>query len=198
MPALSADTLRHVDLLNRRTSRLVLVDLQERLLAAMPNAADVVAAAKLLGNAARMFEVPIVVTEHYPRGLGPTTPDLQPFAADVRTKVRFSAAESLAFPAASDPGIERDQMVLAGLEGHICLAQTAFDLLSLGYRVTVVADAVTSRRPFDRDIAVSRMRDAGINITTSEAVVFEWCETAEHPHFKALSALVKERQGGRK
>lgn len=197
MTAVPADIVRHVDLLNRQTSRLVLVDLQERLLAAMPNAAEVVAAAKLLANAAQLFGVPIIVTEHYPRGLGPTTAELQPFAADVRTKVRFSAAECLAFPAASDPGVDRDQMVLAGLEGHICLSQTAFDLLSLGYRVTVVADAVTSQRLTDRDIALARLRDAGVNVTTAESVVFEWCETAADPQFKALSALVKERQVGR-
>lgn len=189
----SASVWRYPDALNRGTSRLVLVDLQEKLLAAMSEARNVVSACRLLRDAAELFGVPVTLTEHYPRGLGATVSELLKSSSDVRTKLRFSAAESLAFPPASESGGERDQMVVAGLEAHICLAQTALDLLSLGYRVTVVADAIASRRTIDRDIALQRLRDVGVTVTTAEAVVFEWCETAEDPQFKALSQLVKQR-----
>lgn len=190
---LPAATLRYPDALNRSTSRLVLVDLQEKLLAAMPDAREVVSVCRLLSDAADLFGVPVTLTEHYPRGLGATVPELTKSGSDIRTKLRFSAAESLAFPPASKPGVDRDQIVVAGLEAHICMAQTALDLLSLGYCVTVVADAVASRRPFDRDVALQRLRDVGVTVTTAEAVVFDWCETAEDPQFKALNQLVKQR-----
>uniref|UniRef100_A0A7C2P3H9 Isochorismatase family protein n=1 Tax=Schlesneria paludicola TaxID=360056 RepID=A0A7C2P3H9_9PLAN len=160
---------------------------------AIADAAAVLAAGRFLAEAAQLFGVPVVVTEQYPQGLGHTVAEWQPFCGDVRTKQRFSAVEALGWPAASDPGVERDQVVLAGIEAHVCVAQTAFDLLSLGYRVWVVADARGSRRPSDRDAALARLRDAGVVLTTAEAVAFEWCETAADPKFRAFSALVKQR-----
>lgn len=84
-------------------------------------------------------------------------------------------------------------VTLAGAEAHVCVAQTALDLLDLGFRVQVPADAVGSRSPFDRDVALRRLEAAGAVISTTEAVLFEWCETADRPEFKAISALVKER-----
>jgi nicotinamidase-related amidase len=193
MTDLPPGALRHPDLLHRQASQLVFVDLQEKLLAAMPEPEAVVAACQLLGEAARLFSVPVVATEQYPQGLGRTAPALQPLVGDVRSKLRFSAAEALGLPTASSPGVERDQIVLAGLEAHVCVAQTALDLLSLGYRVWVVADAVASRSPRERDLAIERLRDNGVFLTTAEAVVFEWCETADDPQFRALSSLIKQR-----
>lgn len=193
MTDLPTELMRHPDRLDRRTSRVVLVDVQERLLAAMPDAASVIGACRLLGDAAGLFAVPVIVTEQYPKGLGSTTAELSAVSHDVRAKQRFSAAEALAFAAASEAGAERDQIVIAGIEAHVCVAQTAFDLLSLGYRVTVAADAVTSRRPLDRDLALLRMRDHGVTVSTVEAIVFEWCETADDPQFKALSQFMKQR-----
>jgi nicotinamidase-related amidase len=193
MADLPSGALRHPDLLDRRSAHLVLVDLQEKLLAAMPDSAAVKAACSLLGEAARLFGVPVTATEQYPQGLGRTVASLQPYCGDVRTKQRFSASEALGWPTASTPGVERDQIVLAGVEAHVCVAQTALDLLALGYRVWVVADAVASRSPRDRDLAIERLRDNGVFLTTTEAVVFEWCETADDPQFRALSGLVKQR-----
>jgi nicotinamidase-related amidase len=193
MSDLPSGALRHVDLLNRQTSRLVFVDLQDKLLAAMPDAAAIITACQLLGEAARLFGVPVTATEQYPQGLGPTVHPLRPFCADVRSKQRFSAAEALALTPASEPGVDRDQIVLAGVEAHVCVSQTALDLLALGYRLTVVADAVASRRNADRDAALARLRDVGATLTTAEAVVFEWCETADDRQFKALGALIKQR-----
>lgn len=195
MSDLPSGALRHIDLLDRQTSRLVFVDLQDKLLAAMPDAAAIIDACQLLGEAARLFGVPVIATEQYPEGLGPTVHPLKPFCADVRAKQRFSAAEALALSPASEPGVDRDQIVLAGVEAHVCVSQTALDLLSLGYRVAIVADAVASRRTTDCDVALSRLRDVGATLTTAEAIVFEWCETADDRHFKALSALVKQRTG---
>ncbi|HUQ71612.1 MAG TPA: isochorismatase family protein [Planctomycetaceae bacterium] len=193
MTDIPAEALRHCDLLDRRTSRLVFVDVQEKLRAAMPDAPALVAACRLLGDAARLFDVPVWATEQYPKGLEPTVAELRPLCDDIRPKQRFSAAEALALPPASEPNVDRDQIVLAGVETHVCVAQTALDLLSRGYRVWVVADAVASRRTTDRHMALARLRDVGVTITTVEAVVFEWCETADDPQFRTLSALVKQR-----
>lgn len=193
-----AEYVRSCELLDRQRSCVVLVDLQERLMAAMADAGEVTAAARFLAEAAALFGVPVSVTEQYPRGLGATVAALTPFA-DIRpSKLRFSGVEALEIEGVSDAPETRDQVVLAGVETHVCVLQTAFDLLSLGYRVYVAADAVTSRFPLDRECALARLRDSGAIVTTVEAIAFEWCETADDPQFKALSSLVKsrDRSGG--
>ncbi len=83
-------------------------------------------------------------------------------------------------------------MTLAGIEAHVCVAQTALELLTMNFRVQVAADAVTSRHAFDRDIALRRLELAGAVVSTTEAAIFEWTETADHPQFKAISAMIKE------
>ncbi|MDX1969103.1 MAG: isochorismatase family protein [Planctomycetaceae bacterium] len=184
---------RSSELLDRDRSRVVLIDLQERLVAVIPQADRVVSAACFLAQAAALFGVPVDVSEQYPQGLGATVGALAELAPTRVSKVRFSATECLRFPAASDPGGERDQILIAGVEAHVCVLQTAFDLLSLGYRVHVLADAVASRNARDGEIALSRLRDSGATISTVEAAAFEWCAGADEPQFKALSALVKAR-----
>jgi nicotinamidase-related amidase len=186
-------SLRSPELLHRDQSRLVLVDVQEKLLAAMDDAEDVIASCRLLAEGARLLGVPIHITEQYPQGLGPTVTTLCEFAATRPAKKRFSAAAALGWPTASEITDGRHQIVLAGVEAHVCVLQTAFDLVSQGYAVSVAADAVTSRRTSDEVTALGRLRDAGVTLTTVEAVLFEWCETAEAPEFKALSGLVKSR-----
>ena len=184
---------RSPELHHRERSRLVLVDLQDKLVAAMPNGNTLVANARWLAEAARLCAVPIHITEHYPQGLGPTVAALQEFATHRPAKVRFSAAEALGWPTALSEPEGRDQIVLAGVEAHVCLLQTAFDLLALGYRVTIAADAISSQREVDQRMAVTRLRDAGATVTTMEAIAFEWMETAADPQFSALSVLAKNR-----
>jgi nicotinamidase-related amidase len=180
--------------LHRERSRLVLIDVQEKLLPAIDAGDEVLAQCVTLGEGARLFGVPIHITEQYPQGLGGTVADLAAFAEDRPAKKRFSGAEALGWPAAAELEDGRHQVVLAGIEAHVCVLQTAFDLLALGYAVFVVDDAVGSRDFLDKEIAMQRLRDAGGTVTTTEAVLFEWCESAAAAEFKTLSAMLKSRR----
>ena len=187
---------RSPELHDRQRSRLVIVDVQEKLVSVMPRPTELVANVRWLADAAKLLGVPIHITEHYPKGLGITVPELQEFATDRPAKVRFSAAEALGWPNAVEEPTGRDQIVLAGLEAHICLLQTAFDLLAMGYRVTIAVDAVASRRESDLQVALQRLRDSGAIVATTESIAFEWTETAEAAEFRALSLLAKNRPVG--
>lgn len=184
--------LRSSQLLARDSSRLLVIDMQEKLLAAMPTAAETVANCALLLRGAELFSVPAGATEQYPRGLGPTVEPLRSRLPDCREKLRFSSAPSWDWSRAAGE-TDRHQVVVVGIEAHVCVLQTVLDLLAAGFTVHVAADAVASRRDADRNYAFQRLRDGGATITTVEAVLFEWCETADNPQFKSLSALVKSR-----
>lgn len=190
---MSVSLPRSPELLHRPSSRLVLVDLQPRLLAAMPDAARLTAACRLLVEGAKLLQVPTVATEQYPEGLGETTPELAGGVDRRVTKMRFSAAADLGWPPAAQDPDRRFQIVLAGVESHVCVLQTALDLLSQGYSVFVAMDAVASRRELDWKLAGERLASSGAVLTTAESVLFEWCETADAAEFKSLSALVKAR-----
>jgi nicotinamidase-related amidase len=187
---------RSPELHDRQRSRVVMVDVQDKLVAAMPRGDELVANVRWLAEAAKLCGVPVHATEQYPQGLGATVSSLQEYAAQRPPKVRFSAKESLGWTTAlSDPD-GRDQVILAGVEAHVCVLQTAFDLMAAGYRVTIAADAISSRREFDQQIAITRLRDAGATIATIESIAFEWLETAAAPEFRAVSALAKSRPVG--
>lgn len=185
--------IRSPELLDRTRSRVLVVDLQERLLAAIPDGSRVTSAAVWLCQAARLFDVPIQITEQYPQGLGATSDCLSEFASARPAKTVFSAVPVLDYPGAAASIETRDQVVIVGVEAHVCVLQTAFDLLALGYRVFVAVDAVASRRPSDCEIALQRLRDSGAMLTTVEGAAFEWCIDARDPQFKALSTLAKQR-----
>ena len=179
------------DRLTARGGGLLIVDLQTKLLPAIRHAPLVLANALRLVHGARALEVPTWATEQYPKGLGPTTPEL---AALLPTR-----PAKLTFHCCGAPGLVADlrsrgveHVTLAGIEAHVCVAQTALELLRLGFAVQVPADAVGSRADLDRDVALRRIERAGAIVTTVEAVLFEWTETAEHPQFKAISALVRD------
>lgn len=191
---------RSPDLLSAAESLLLMVDLQERLMPHVAGSDAVTANCVRLVRGAERVGVPITLTEQYPAGLGPTVADLAAreddrpeFPSVTVEKLRFSGAEAIGWPAAGDRTDGRYQVVLAGVETHICVLQTAFDLLSMGYRVWVAADATASRFTTDREVALSRLRDGGVSITTVEAILFEWCEVAGTETFKAIRSLVTER-----
>lgn len=192
MPDREPAPMRSPELLGRRTSRLLIVDMQERLLAAMQERLQVVAACERLIKAAQILDVPIDATEQYPKGLGPTAPELRQLLAAPVEKLRFSCAESLPWIDDATARTERDQILVAGIETHVCVLQTALDLISCGYRVVIPADAVTSRKSIDRDFGLKRLADQGVTVTTTEAILFEWCEVAGTPEFKQISQLVKD------
>jgi nicotinamidase-related amidase len=129
------------------------------------------------------------VTEQYPKGLGKTAPELAARLDAPTEKNMFSCrqCEGLFDQLVAE---QIRQVVLVGIEAHVCVQQTALDLISMGFDVFIVADAVGSRKPLDQEVAFQRMQSCGAMLTTSEAVMFEWCETSQDPQFKALSRLV--------
>ncbi len=176
------------ELLHRQRSRLLLVDLQGRLLPVILEREALIARCRLLALGAQILSVPIHLTEQYPQGLGTTIPEIAEFAADRPAKLRFSAVECLGW---GPPGPDEPfQIVVAGIEAHVCILQTVLDLLALGYQVHVAVDAVSDRIALDQQIALRRMELSGAVLTTAETVLFEWCETAGTPEFKAISKLV--------
>ncbi|MFV2093226.1 MAG: isochorismatase family protein, partial [Hyphomicrobiales bacterium] len=146
-------------------------------------------------QSATMLEIPVLISEQYPKGLGSTVPDIVSAApsAQIFAKMTFSCARDPALTEAVKvlrTG-NRNQIIICGIEAHVCVAQTALDLVASGAEVFVVADAVASRRPSDMHAALERFRSAGISIVTSEMVVFEWLEKAGTDEFKAVSGLLK-------
>ncbi|QDT36575.1 hydrolase [Stratiformator vulcanicus] len=187
------NNVRSPGLLGATQTTLFVIDIQERMLPHIHRGDDVVARCGMLVTGAKMLGIPVIATEQYPQGLGATVPALRELLpAELPSKKRFSAAAASGLLPVGERDDGRDRVLLCGIETHVCVLQTAFDLVSLGYRVGVAADAVSSRRDFDHDLALQRMRDSGIDLVSSEGALFEWCETAEHPAFKQISALVKE------
>ena len=187
-------------ILGRQSSQLVLVDIQEKLLPAMAEPDRVVACcAKLIAAAARL-DVPVTVTEQYPEGIGHTVKPLTEALtealgnrAKVMRKLEFSALRDKAI-ANHLGGLKRagrPQAVIAGIESHVCVLQTALDLQTRGFDSFVVADAVDSRAPKAREIALDRMRASGIMPVTTEMVLFEWLGRAGTDDFRALLPLIK-------
>ena len=194
-------------LLCAQNSHLVVIDVQEKLLPNIGNHARIAANIGFLMDAAAILQVPVVVTEQYPKGLGPTVEPLRhhPAATNTLEKLRFSAAETLVTGVSAlgisetdVPPLPARQIVLAGIETHVCVQQTALELNERGFQVFVAADSVGSRFPEDHHWGLQRMKSAGVIITTAEAIAFEWCELAGHERFKTLSLLIRDRDSQRK
>jgi nicotinamidase-related amidase len=176
-------------------SVLVLVDYQQRLLPAIHRGEQVVAQALRLADAARELGIRVIGTEQNPAGLGPNVESLRQRCASTLAKMHFDACEdglleTLHGDAHATPAAE---VVIAGCEAHVCLLQTALGLLRAGHRVWVVGTACGSRSPQDHELAMQRLRQAGAVIVSTEMVVFEWLRTCQHPRFKPVLALVRER-----
>ncbi len=171
---------------------LLVIDVQEKLTPLIPGASGLIRNIAFLIDAARVLEMPVQATEQYPKGLGATVGELAKRVSERPNKVAFSCC---AIPSVVDNfrRATRPKLLLAGIETHVCVQQTALDLLSLGFRVYVAADAVASRYALDHEQALHRLENAGAIITTSESAVFEWIGAAGTPQFKEISRLVQER-----
>ena len=174
-------------LLTAKNAMLVVIDFQAKLMPAIHDGETVLLNAGRLAEAARLLDVPAVLTEQYPRGLGPTVPALAEVAPLV-TKMSFDACAEPAFLEAVAGDRE---LVICGCEAHVCVGQTVLTLLEHRRRVVVVADAIGSRAPQSREIALQRMASHGAEIVTTEMVVFEWLRSAEHPQFRTVSKLIR-------
>lgn len=188
------NSLRSSLLTSPELSLVLVSDLQTRLLAAMPDQSRLIAQCRLLLRGAKLLDVPVVGTEQYPQGLGRTLPEIAEFLPDPPEKLRFSCVEALQLPPVAERTDGRSRVVLLGIETHVCILQTAFDLQSLGYEVLLPVDALSSQQEIDHVTALRRMETAGMTLTTVQSLLFEWCETAAHPHFKTLSRLVTGRE----
>lgn len=182
--------------IDRRRSQLMIIDVQEKLAPHIEGGAAAAANCGRLIRYARRLGVPITITEQYPKGLGPTVPALREAAGN-----EVPCLEKIAFSCWRDEVIRnriemlttdgRDQIVIGGMETHVCVGQTVLDLLAASRNVFLVADAVGSREARVRDLALERYRQDGARIVAQEMVGFEWLDRGDDPAFKDLIAIIK-------
>lgn len=179
-------------LMDAGKSSLLIVDVQENLAPVVAEPRLVLRHCGLLLRGAARLAVPVTITEQYPKGLGPTMGELLALAPDgaVVEKMHFSSAAEPAILSRLQ-GFSRPQVVVAGAEAHVCVLQTCLGLQSQGFDVFVVADACSSRKQANHDLAMARLAAAGVAVVSTEMVVFEWLEVAGTPSFKDLIKLVK-------
>ncbi len=178
--------------LSRRDTVLVIVDVQERLAAAMSERQSVVANCLHLIELCRLLDIPIILNEQYPKGLGPTVKELAEVLGECapHEKITFSCCGMGTF-ASSLESTGRNKVLLVGMETHVCVLQTCVDLIAKGYAVHVVGDAVCSRTRNSYESALCYMRDAGAVVTCTETALFQLLEKAGTEEFKAISKRIK-------
>lgn len=182
-------------LCDRNNSVLVLIDIQAKLAGAMPDKImeKVITDTQTMIQAAGLLSIPVLVSEQYPAGLGSTVAELGdslPAKTQIIDKTCFSCASNQKFKDALK-ALDKNQVIIAGMETHVCVIQTAIELLRLDYQVYVATDAICSRKISHHQNAIQRMQHAGCITTNSESVCFEWLRDASHAQFKAISKLIK-------
>lgn len=182
-------------LCNAQTSQLVVIDIQERLASAMPEKAisRVMDNTAVLLQAANLLDVAVIRSEQYSKGLGKTRSEISQY---LESKAACIEKTCFACTGSSDftnrlSKLRRPQIILTGIESHVCILQTALELHEQGFQVYVVEDAVCSRNKHRHKNAIARMRQAGVIVTNTESVVFEWLRDAQHEHFKTIAKLIK-------
>lgn len=174
------------------TAALVIIDIQGKLWNVMYEKEALLENAQKLVRGMQVLGIPIILTEQNPRGLGPTVPDLSQLMPEVKSlpKFQFNCCQDRGFERAVKE-LNRNQILICGIESHICVYQTTLELLSLGYEVQVVADVVSSRVVRNRDIALMRMQSEGARLTLTEMAIYELLQTAENPKFKEMLRVIK-------
>jgi nicotinamidase-related amidase len=196
-----------MELLDRNRSILLVIDLQGKLMEMVHRPDRVIASSKRLLQLAGLFDVPVLLTEQYPRGLGTTHAEVRAAFDALAVATRF--LEKTSFGCCGEPAFERllaelrpgvgsgrRQIVVAGIEAHVCVMATVIELLRAGNQVHLCWEAVSCRGEEYLRHALERMADAGAVITNHESVAFEWARHKEHPAFKEMSALLKTGQIG--
>lgn len=179
-------------MLDRKECVLIVIDVQERLVSALDKDV-VVKRTATLTKAAKILEIPTILTEQYPKGLGSTVEAVKQTLAP-ETKI----ISKTAFSALKEPGFidilksyGKKQVVISGIETHVCVHQTVADLISEGFDVYVVKDACASRNKYEFKQGIERMQENGAKISCLEIVLFEWLRSANNPYFKEIQALIK-------
>ncbi len=187
----SDGAVRSPELMSRDDTALLVVDVQEKLVRLLPGHQRLIWNVGRLVRAAKLLGLPVLGTEQYPQGLGGTVAELAELVGPCEAKTAFSSAGCRGISnQLTDAGINR--VCLAGMEAHVCIQQSAYDLLAAGYRVYLPVDAVGSRYPVDYQTALRRLESAGAVLTTVEAAMFEWCQDSAASQFKEISKLVRE------
>lgn len=187
----SAPLDRSPDLMNAADTALLVVDVQEKLIGSIPQHKRLVWNIDRLLDGSKILGLPAFATEQYPPGLGATIAPLAAKLGKIPAKLSFSCT-GCAGPWAEWEAKGITRILVTGIEAHVCVQQTVFDLMAAGFRVYVAVDAVGSRFELDREIALRRMESSGATLTTTEAALFEWCQVAGTPEFKQISQLVKQ------
>ena len=175
-------------------SQLVIIDMQEKLSGAMPKEVinKIIKRCELLITTANELDIPQICTEQYPKGLGHTLNLMMPFLSEAKfvEKNVFACTEEPIFLRCLIK--TRPQIFIMGMEAHICVLQTALDLIKSGKDVFIIEDAVVSRNILNKQNALNRLRDAGCIITNTESIIFEWLQTSENETFKKIAPLIKD------
>jgi nicotinamidase-related amidase len=174
--------------LDRASAVLLIIDIQEKLLPVIHEGDRVVRNVERLVRGAHVLGVPVVVTEQYVKGLGPTVATLRQALEET---TGYQPVEKSCFSAHGCVTLERRQVLVAGVETHVCVYQSVVDLLKAGHEVTVIADAVSSRAPENRDIALQRMVAEGAKLSSTEMALFELTVVSGTDEFRAISRLIK-------
>ena len=171
---------------------LVVIDVQGKLAQLMYNRQTLFKNIQILIKSAKILGIPVLWCQQCPDSLGPTVPEIAGLLADNQpiNKASFSCCGDSRFNTKLK-SLAKNQILLCGIEAHVCIYQTAIDLLKAGYETFVIADAISSRTPDNKQIALSRMAAAGVKISSTEMALFELLRTAEHPKFKQIVQLVK-------
>lgn len=171
---------------------LVIIDIQEKLFNVIHHKEELAANTVKLLKGIRALDVPVILTEQNPKGLGPTVPEIASLLPDAESVIKFdfSCMSEETFRIRLE-ALDRDQVLITGIETHICVFQTALDLVESGYEVNVVTDCVSSRTPENRDTALARMGLEDIMPCTTEMILFELLQTARHEKFKEISSIIR-------
>lgn len=183
----------HENTLDAVRAALVVVDIQEAFRDPVADFNDVALNAAILIQAAQMLEIPVIVTEQYPQGLGATAFEIRavlPDEFEPIEKTQFSACGAASFVSQLESA-NRQQTILCGLEAHVCINQTAHDLLARGLQVHLITDAITSRATHNKQIAIEKMQRSGAIISSVEMTLFELLRDSRHEHFKEIQRLIK-------
>ena len=184
--------LKSPAMLHASKSQLLIIDVQEKLLPLMTQPQKIARGCAILLQASRALQIPATLSEQYPKGLGPTVPNVKKYAshAKIFPKMHFSCLADPHIPSQLHPN--RTQYVLGGIESHVCVLQTALELKKQKHDVYVVADAVSSRSEQSIQLAFHRLRQADVQIITVEMALFEWLQKAGTQTFRNLSPLIKD------
>jgi len=184
--------VKNVSRITQHNSTVMICDMQEKFRSFIQHYSDIITNANRILDAAKILKVPVVCTEQYPKGLGPTVPEL-----DIKGR-GITPVEKTKFSMLVDGVLKqldsqkRKSLILCGIESHVCIFHTALDFIEAGYDVHIVVDAVSSRSLVDRKFALKRLQSAGAHLTTTECTVLGLVADSAHPNFKEVQQLVKE------